>query len=108
MCCSLTAAAMQRFKRGLLSVGLILFGLQINVALAANLQLDKLRLPPGFHIEVLTDAVPNARQMALAGMLTGAAYFTWAAWVPATSTQLNWIRGGPRRYTPLHQACRCR
>lgn len=65
MCCSLTAAAMQRFKRGLLSVGLILFGLQTNVALAANLQLDKLRLPPGFHIAVLSDAVPNARQMAL-------------------------------------------
>ena len=65
MCCSLTAAAKQRFKRGLLSVGLILFGLQTNVALAANLQLDKLRLPPGFHIAVLTDAVPNARQMAL-------------------------------------------
>lgn len=65
MCCSLTAAAMQRYKRGLLSVGLILFGLQTNVALAANLQFDKLRLPPGFHIAVLTDAVPNARQMAL-------------------------------------------
>ncbi|MES1997809.1 MAG: PQQ-dependent sugar dehydrogenase [Pseudomonadota bacterium] len=56
---------MQRFKRGLLSVGLILLGLLTNVALAVNLQLDKLRLPPGFHIAVLTDAVPNARQMAL-------------------------------------------
>jgi glucose/arabinose dehydrogenase len=65
MCCTLTAAALQRFKRGLLSVGLFLFGLLTNVALAANLQLDKLRLPPGFHIAVLTDAVPNARQMAL-------------------------------------------
>ena len=32
---------------------------------ADSLQLDKLRLPPGFKIELLTDAVPNARQMAL-------------------------------------------
>jgi len=31
----------------------------------AAVQLDKLRLPPGFRIELLTDAVPNARQMAL-------------------------------------------
>jgi glucose/arabinose dehydrogenase len=27
--------------------------------------IEKLRLPPGFHVELLTDAVPNARQMAL-------------------------------------------
>ncbi len=31
----------------------------------AAVQLDKLRLPAGFRIELLTDAVPNARQMAL-------------------------------------------
>ena len=31
----------------------------------AAVQIDKLRLPAGFRIEVLTDAVPNARQMAL-------------------------------------------
>ena len=62
---TLTATTLQRLKRGLLSVGFVLFGLQTNVALAASLPLDKLRLPPGFHIEVLTDAVPNARQMAL-------------------------------------------
>ena len=36
-----------------------------NMSLADSLQLDKLRLPPGFQIELLTDAVPNARQMAL-------------------------------------------
>ena len=29
------------------------------------LPLDKLRLPPGFQVELVTDAVPNARQMAL-------------------------------------------
>ena len=28
-------------------------------------QLDKLRVPDGFRIELLTDAVPNARQMTL-------------------------------------------
>jgi glucose/arabinose dehydrogenase len=28
-------------------------------------QLDKLRVPDGFHVELLTDAVPNARQMTL-------------------------------------------
>jgi glucose/arabinose dehydrogenase len=61
----LLTVVMPRLQRGLLSVGLILLGLITNVTLAANLQLDKLRLPPGFHIEVLTDAVPNARQMAL-------------------------------------------
>ncbi|MDB5991452.1 MAG: putative quinone deshydrogenase [Herbaspirillum sp.] len=65
MCRSLIAAAMQGFRRRLLSVALILLGLLTNAALAANLQLEALRLPPGFHIEVLTDAVPNARQMAL-------------------------------------------
>ena len=31
----------------------------------AALPLDKLRLPPGFRVELVTDAVPNARQMAL-------------------------------------------
>jgi glucose/arabinose dehydrogenase len=35
------------------------------VVLAAPLPLDKLRAPAGFHVELLTDAVPNARQMAL-------------------------------------------
>ena len=29
------------------------------------MKLDQLRLPPGFRIELVTDAVPNARQMAL-------------------------------------------
>ncbi|HEV7574566.1 MAG TPA: PQQ-dependent sugar dehydrogenase [Caldimonas sp.] len=32
---------------------------------AAAPQLDKLSVPAGFHVELLTDAVPNARQMAL-------------------------------------------
>lgn len=52
-------------KRRFPALGLILLGLFCNVTAAANLILDQLRLPPGFHIEVLTDAVPNAREMAL-------------------------------------------
>jgi glucose/arabinose dehydrogenase len=32
---------------------------------ASDLHLDQLKLPPGFHVEVLTDAVPAAREMAL-------------------------------------------
>ena len=32
---------------------------------AAAVKLDQLLLPPGFRIELVTDAVPNARQMAL-------------------------------------------
>jgi glucose/arabinose dehydrogenase len=31
----------------------------------AAVPLEKLRLPPGFRVELVTDAVPNARQMAL-------------------------------------------
>lgn len=62
---SLTADATQRSKRGLLPVCLVVLGLLANVSFAASLRLDELRLPPGFHIEVLTAAVPNARQMTL-------------------------------------------
>jgi glucose/arabinose dehydrogenase len=36
-----------------------------SAASAAPLQLEKIRLPPGFEISVLTDKVPNARAMAL-------------------------------------------
>ena len=39
--------------------------------LAADVQLDKLRVPAGFRIELLTDAVPNARQMALSRGVDG-------------------------------------
>ncbi|HEY2559333.1 MAG TPA: PQQ-dependent sugar dehydrogenase, partial [Caldimonas sp.] len=35
------------------------------IAASAAPPIDKLRLPPGFRVELLTDAVPNARQMAL-------------------------------------------
>jgi len=42
----------------------LLFAALGSNALAA-VKLDQLRLPPGFGIELVTDAVPNARQMAL-------------------------------------------
>jgi len=42
----------------------LLFAASGSNALAA-VKLDQLRLPPGFGIELVTDAVPNARQMAL-------------------------------------------
>jgi len=62
---SLSVAAMHRVTFGLLSFCFVLLGLPSNVTLADSLQLNKLRLPPGFKIELLTNAVPNARQMAL-------------------------------------------
>ena len=37
----------------------------LQAAVAAALPLETLRVPPGFHVELLTDAVPNARAMAL-------------------------------------------
>ncbi|MDQ2927920.1 MAG: PQQ-dependent sugar dehydrogenase [Caldimonas sp.] len=39
----------------------------------AGVQLDKLRAPPGFHVELLTSEVPNARQMALGRQADGKA-----------------------------------
>ena len=36
-----------------------------TVANAASLPIETIKLPPGFHIEVLTDQVPDAREMAL-------------------------------------------
>jgi glucose/arabinose dehydrogenase len=43
----------------------IVAGLFAWTAASAAPQLDKLRLPDGFRVELLTDAVPNARQMTL-------------------------------------------
>src|SRR5471032_2344337 len=69
------AASTTAFNRwiGRLAVPLILAlaGLPPGHAMAAGLQLDKLHLPPGFRIEVLTDAVPNARAMALGRYVDG-------------------------------------
>ncbi|RFC37869.1 MAG: Glucose/arabinose dehydrogenase, beta-propeller fold [Candidatus Nitrotoga sp. SPKER] len=62
---TLAFAIMQKIPLRLMSLCFILFGLQINISWADSLQLDKLSLPPGFQIELLTDAVPDARQMAL-------------------------------------------
>ena len=51
-----------RAMRAILSA--MLFTVFGSNAVAA-VKLDQLRLPPGFRIELVTDAVPNARQMAL-------------------------------------------
>jgi glucose/arabinose dehydrogenase len=37
----------------------------VSPARASGVRLDTLRVPAGFHVALLTDAVPNARQMAL-------------------------------------------
>ena len=44
---------------------LLLVAAAMPPARAAGIRLDTLRVPAGFHVELLTDAVPNARQMAL-------------------------------------------
>jgi glucose/arabinose dehydrogenase len=61
----LPATAHHIARHGLRVAALFLSVLLATPALTASLPLDKLRLPPGFHVELLTDAVPNARQMAL-------------------------------------------
>lgn len=60
-----------RLKHALLCAGFILLGLLGNGAMPAPLPLDLLQVPPGFHIELLTHAVPNARQMALGRYANG-------------------------------------
>ncbi|MEP7301766.1 MAG: sorbosone dehydrogenase family protein [Caldimonas sp.] len=49
----------------LLTLLLPLLGAAGSAPCAAALPIEKLRVPPGFRVELLTDAVPNARQMAL-------------------------------------------
>jgi glucose/arabinose dehydrogenase len=46
-------------------------GLFASTTSAAAPQLDKLRVPDGFRVELLTDAVPNARQMTLGRSAAG-------------------------------------
>jgi glucose/arabinose dehydrogenase len=53
--------ALARFIRGL---AWLLLGLSAATR-GADLPIETLRLPPGFRIQVLTDAVPNARAMRL-------------------------------------------
>jgi glucose/arabinose dehydrogenase len=50
--------------------GALLLGLAA-VAPAASLPVGQLRTPAGFHVELLTDAVPNARAMALGRYANG-------------------------------------
>jgi glucose/arabinose dehydrogenase len=67
-------------------------------ALAA-VALDKLRLPPGFRIELVTDAVPNARQMALGRSAAGAStiYVGSRSEGKDYAFQLEGSRAGPVR-----------
>jgi glucose/arabinose dehydrogenase len=51
-----------------ISLGLVLVALGVLACVSsanAAIDIDKLRVPPGFRVELLTDAVPNARQMTL-------------------------------------------
>ena len=61
-----TGSRPARRRGGAVAALRALGGIAATVAPAhAAVQLDKLRAPPGFRIELVTDAVPNARQMAL-------------------------------------------
>ena len=48
-----------------LKFALIFFGAMLVETVVAEVQLDKIELPPGFSIEVYAEGVENARQMAL-------------------------------------------
>ena len=67
--CPIPAGPRRRSERRGCTVAQALLALALVVGIAsparAAMALDKLRLPPGFRIELVTDAVPNARQMAL-------------------------------------------
>jgi len=58
------ASSLHRVRRGRVRAALVA-GLSVCTAAGAAPQLDKLRMPDGFRVELLTDAVPNARQMTL-------------------------------------------
>ena len=49
----------------LVALGCALLFALVPPAVAAGLPLETLRVPPGFHVELVTDAVPNARAMTL-------------------------------------------
>jgi glucose/arabinose dehydrogenase len=65
--CRGVAAALARAGRA--AAGLLVASL--STAFAADLPIETLRLPPGFRIEVLTDAVPNARALRLGRYVDG-------------------------------------
>ena len=45
--------------------GLVIASLLLGPCARAEPELDRLRVPPGFEVEMLTDALPNARQLQL-------------------------------------------
>ncbi len=60
----MASSSLHRVRRGRVRAALVA-GLSVCTAAGAAPQLDKLRMPDGFRVELLTDAVPNARQMTL-------------------------------------------
>jgi hypothetical protein len=52
-------------RRSAVGAAALAAGLLVGAMASAALPIDKLQLPAGFRVEVLSDAVPNARQMAL-------------------------------------------
>jgi glucose/arabinose dehydrogenase len=58
------ANSLQRLRRWRARAAVVA-GLCAGATAGAAPQLDKLRVPDGFRVELLTDAVPNARQMTL-------------------------------------------
>jgi len=61
---SITMFSLDRLRRWRVLAAFVAAFASCATATAAP-QLDKLRLPDGFRVELLTDAVPNARQMTL-------------------------------------------
>lgn len=59
-----TISTMKSTKKNIKYLALF-FGLVLAESSVAEVQLDKIVLPPGFHIEVYAQGVENARQMAL-------------------------------------------
>ncbi len=59
------AAPSHRHRLSLRGFAAMLGGLSVAAIASAAPQVDKLRAPSGFQVELLTDAVPNARQMTL-------------------------------------------
>ena len=108
--CPIPAGPRRRSERRASSVAQALLALALVVGIAsparAAVALDKLRLPPGFRIELVTDAVPNARQMALGRSADGRSTSTSAAAARARSTPFaDRGRARRRRCAPSRAAC---
>ena len=72
---------MRTFGNLLAALLAVVASLGASSALAA-VQLNKLRAPPGFHVDLLTSEVPNARQMALGRRADGKAVLMVSSELP--------------------------